>query len=88
MATIDAISSLNPYLAPVQPLKPQVSEQVDQTQVNSPKSVNPAFGQLTGGETRPPKAEYAGLAFSSNLQNVSAGEYKGKENILNQIAIA
>ncbi len=94
MAGIDPIKSLYAYMAQVQPIKPQNNRQSSPVEgvssgETSTKAVQPAFGQLTGGETRPTQAsQYAGLAFSPNLQNVNAGEYKGKENILNQIAIA
>ncbi len=73
----------NPYAAVGQNVN-----RVDQSKQGIP------FGQLTAGrgEQVAPvgaKQNYEnGLAPLSQLQNVYAGEYKGKENILNQIGIA
>lgn len=92
---IDKIQAYNPFLAKINAIPSgeyvQPNQKIGETQA---QPIN--FGQLTKQpETQeaiaPPNAKQNyenGLAPLSVLQNVYAGEYNGKENILNQLGIA
>ena len=98
MSRLDAISALNPYVAQINPFSQmgQNAKPVDQVGAVGSKSSQGSipFGQLSQGPSASiapanAKENYMnGLAPSSNLQNVYAGEYNGKPNMLKQIGIA